>query len=217
MSGWKIYGFKKEIFNSFPILETERLVLRQLRLDEAPIFVEITSDNEIYKYMGHNGKGGYKTVEEAEQFINNMQTRFSPNKNAFIWSIALKHTNKPIGYLECSNFVRGSMATVAYWLSRHYWNQGMMTEALKVVVGFGFENVGFHRIQATVAVENIASIKALKKAGFIEEGILRQYELGKEFRDVLMLSILRDNYKATPYILHFEEAIRGKTRKDNLS
>lgn len=204
----------KENFDLFPILETDRLVLRQLKLDEAEMYVEITSDNEIYKYMGYEGKGGYKTIAEAEQFINNMQSRFSPNKNAFVWSIALKENNQPIGYMECSNFVRGTMADVAYWLSQVYWNQGIMTEALKAVVGFGFENVGFHRIQAKVAVENIGSIKALKKAGFTEEGILRRYELGKEFRDVSMLSFLWDDYKPTPCTLRFEEAIRGKTRKD---
>ncbi|WP_449603874.1 GNAT family N-acetyltransferase [Paenibacillus sp. Marseille-Q9583] len=92
-----------------------------------------------------------------------------------------------------------------------------MTEALKSVVAFGFEKVGFHRIQAVVAVENTASIKSLKKAGFTEEGILRQYAMGKEFRDVSMLSFLRDDYESIHFTIYFEEAIRGKTRKESIS
>ncbi|WP_449603875.1 GNAT family N-acetyltransferase [Paenibacillus sp. Marseille-Q9583] len=110
----------KENFDLFPIIESDRLILRQLKMEEAQLYMEMTSDKEIHKYMGNEGKGGYKTIEEVEQFINEMQSRFSPNKGAFIWAIDLRQNNQPIGYIECANFVRGSIADIAYWLSRAY-------------------------------------------------------------------------------------------------
>jgi ribosomal-protein-alanine N-acetyltransferase len=86
------------------------------------------------------------------------------------------------------------MADIAYYLSKDYWNKGIMSEAAKEVVRFGFEDLGLHRIQATVLPENIYSLRILKKIGFIEEGLLRKYNHGKEFKDTLMLSILKEDY-----------------------
>jgi ribosomal-protein-alanine N-acetyltransferase len=86
------------------------------------------------------------------------------------------------------------MADIAYYLSKNYWNQGIMSEAAQEVVRFGFEELGLHRIQTTVLPENIHSLKILKKIGFVEEGLLRQYNHGKEFKDTIMLSMLKDDY-----------------------
>lgn len=178
----------KSKFANFPLLETERLSLRELNQQDAAEFQIINSDLEVQRYMA-TGEGS-KSVEEVEKWINTCHARFNL-RSAYIWAITLKENNKAIGYIEYTNFVKSTMVDIAYYLSKDYWNQGIMSEAIKEVAKFGFTFVGFHRIQALVAVENLASIKCLTKAGFTNEGILRQYILGKEIRDVSIISMLK--------------------------
>ena len=180
----------KSKFANFPILETERFFLRQLNQQDAAEFQFIKSDPKVQRYMATGEE--VKSIEEIEDWIKTCDLRFSKNRSAFIWAISLKRNDKVIGYIECSNFVKSTMADIAYFLSRDYWNQGIMSEAIKEVAKFGFIFVGFHRIQALVAVENISSIKCLNKAGFTNEGTLRQYILGNENRDVCMLFIIEN-------------------------
>lgn len=180
----------KAKFAEFPVLETERLSLRKLNKKDAAAFQIINSDSEVRKYMGTGG--GPQNIEEAENWINTCHARFDL-RSAFIWAIALRDNDQAIGYIECTNFVKSTMADIAYFLSKDYWNQGIMSEAIKEVAKFGFTFMGFHRIQALAAVENQASVRCLIKAGFTNEGILRKYILGKEIRDVSMLSILKSD------------------------
>lgn len=186
----------KDKFKYFPTLETDRLRLRQLCDNDASEYLLINLDSEVFKYMGTGG-GGPQTIDEVIKWIGTSNTRFYHNRSAFVWAIALKENDKAIGYIECTNFVKSTMADIAYYLSKEHWNQGIMSEAIKAVVNFGFSIVEFHRIQANVAVENIASIKTLIKSGFTNEGTLRDYIMGKEFRDVAMLSILKKEYQNT--------------------
>ncbi|MNR59841.1 ribosomal-protein-S5-alanine N-acetyltransferase [compost metagenome] len=68
-----------------------------------------------------------------------------------------------------------------------------MSEALQAVIGFSREHLGPRRIQAEVYPENTSSLKLLKKLGFEEEGLLRQYmmhEVTKQLLDVVMLALL---------------------------
>lgn len=179
----------KSKFDQFPILETRRLLLRQLNQRDATEFQIIKSDPDVQRYM-ETGEGS-KTIEEIENWIRTCDLRFNKNRSAFIWAICLKDNDKAIGYIECTNFVKSTMADVAYFLSKDYWNQGIMSEVIGEVTKFCHTFIGLHRIQALVAVENIASIKCLIKAGFFNEGTLRQYILGNGIRDVAMLSSLK--------------------------
>ncbi len=86
------------------------------------------------------------------------------------------------------------MAEVSYYLSPDMWKKGIITEALKLVLSFGFEDLKLNRIQACVLPENAASLRVLEKNGFRREGLLRQYDYGKEFHDVLMYSIIAQEF-----------------------
>lgn len=74
-----------------------------------------------------------------------------------------------------------------------YWGKGIMSEAMQGVINFSKTQISPNRIQAEVYPENIASLKLLKKLGFQEEGLLRQYlmhEVTKTFLDVVLLALL---------------------------
>jgi ribosomal-protein-alanine N-acetyltransferase len=180
----------KSKFDEFKALTTERLTLRQFVEDDVEDVYYIKSNPVVDKYMGTGNV--FDSIENAKSWIQGTNSRFSHHRSAFTWGIALKETEKIIGYIQLDDFVKGTMAEVAFWLSPDHWNKGFMTEAVQAVTNFGFEFVGFHRIQAKVMVENEASIKVLKKAGYQQEGILRKYPFGKYFEDVVMLSKINE-------------------------
>ncbi|HEY8392736.1 MAG TPA: GNAT family protein [Capillibacterium sp.] len=86
------------------------------------------------------------------------------------------------------------MCEIGYCLSKRYWNQGIMTEALKAVIAYLIKEVGFKRVQAVHQVENPASGRVMIKAGMKHEGRLRGYVLNNrnELVDCEMYAILED-------------------------
>jgi len=86
---------------------------------------------------------------------------------------------------------------IAYALSRKYWRKGLMTEAVKEVIKFGFEKMNLNRIYARCFPENIGSYRVMEKAEMQFEGILRKQMFIKgKFQDMKLYSILRREYYA---------------------
>lgn len=99
-----------------------------------------------------------------------------------------------IGTLGFSDFDHFSRAELGYELSLEYQNKGIMSEALRAIIPFGFNELDMHRIQASVFLENQASIKLLEKFGFRREGLLRQYTYIKHrdaWEDCLVMALLK--------------------------
>lgn len=180
-----------DAFRSFPCLETSRLRLRPFAHKDAQGYLEWFSDPEVKRYLG--GLACPATVEEAHRFVDNMNGRYFKAKQTICWGIALKETDELIGRLELCRFVHRSMATIAYSLAKPHWGHGYMTEAATAVVAFGLETMNLHRIEATAAPENSASLCVLRNLGFIEEGLLRKACNGNEFRDLLVFSMLKED------------------------
>lgn len=86
---------------------------------------------------------------------------------------------------------------LGYWLGKRYWGKGFMSEAVGLILNFGFNKLKLHRIYARVFEENIASSVVLKKAGFKLEGRMREkwHRFGR-WHDVLSYSILDREFKA---------------------
>jgi len=177
-----------ESFQEFPIIETERFLLRELQPDDAEDYFNYFSDHEVTKFWGYDSPKDVKTVTSTFVRFSNAFKR----KEMIVWGISSKEANKIIGTCMLGNFVRGSMANISYNLSREQWKQGIMIESLGAVIPFGFNNLGLHRIQATVMPGNNASISLLEKCGFKKEGLLREYSFGTLFTNTLMYSLLAE-------------------------
>lgn len=186
---------ENDIFRSFPVLETERLRLRQMTLRDAGALYAYYSDPQVTAYLDWPGPA---SPGQAAEMILGWNRQYA-EKRLVPWGITLKGDNTLIGTICCLP-VRGTFewqpplpATIGFELARSHWRQGLMTEALDRVLAFTFERLGAHRIQAEVLPDNAASLKLLKKFGFAEEGRLRQYLLDEKtrtFHDILMLSLL---------------------------
>jgi len=178
------------IFQTFPPLETERLMLRRMQAADAQAIFGILSDDEVTRYYD---EATFTDLSQASEQIEAWENGYI-HRRCIRWGIALKENNLIIG--SCGFYgihpwhLRGS---IGYELARPFWRQGLMSEALTAILALGFGGMGLNRIDAVLMPENIASIRLLEKLGFCNEGLLRQYENwgSKGFVDLCMLSILK--------------------------
>lgn len=176
----------------FPILETERLVLREVKRKDAESVFHYLSDEEVMKYYGMVPiVGVHEAVEEIDWY-----RRIFDEGTGLRWGITLKGTDEVIGscgFLEYT--ARHARTEVGLELAKEHWRSGLMTEALAAVIQYGFIHMDLMRMQALIEPENIASQKLFEKLGFTREGLLRKYERTNEsFDDVYMYALLRDEY-----------------------
>ena len=150
-------------FHPFPNLETERLLLRQLaQSDETEVFF-LRSAERIAPYMD---RPKAKSLKEAQNFIQRINAQVAANEVIF-WGITLKTEIKLIGTICLWQISRSkASAEVGYELHPDFQGQGIMQEALKAVLNFGFEQMKLQLINATVSPENQPSIKLLEKFHF---------------------------------------------------
>ena len=156
-------------FSEFPVLETKRLILRELQYADGP---------DIYAYFNEDVAKFYdwlpSTIAEGRGFVRYFKTGYE-EELSIRWGITIKPSNKIVGTCGFSDFYHFSRAEIGYELSKDYWHQGIMVEALQRIIPFGFDEMGIHRMQASVFPENHASIHLLEKLGFEKEGVLKQY------------------------------------------
>jgi ribosomal-protein-alanine N-acetyltransferase len=112
------------------------------------------------------------------------------------WGIVYKENNKVIGTGGYHLWVKEhGKAEIGYAISARYWNKGVMTEALKEIIKFGFEKMNLNRAEARVYVENTASERVMQKCGMKYEGILRESWFVKGiFQDIKMYSVLKSEF-----------------------
>ena len=127
-------------------IETNRLILRRMELSDAPfIFKNWASDEETTKFLDWNAHPSEKaSLKYAEFKVNRYQNDFN-----FDWVIVLKDTHEVIGEIDAVNVNKvHKTISIGYVLSRKYWQQGYMTEALKGVIDYLFNLVGTDQITA---------------------------------------------------------------------
>ncbi|NLW48727.1 MAG: GNAT family N-acetyltransferase [Firmicutes bacterium] len=159
-------------------LETQNLILRKFRFDDAEdMFINWANDERVTKYLSwypHNNK------QITEEFIDSLIKSYD-SPETYFWAIVPKDYNKVIGSISVIEFSNNmSRCEIGYCLSMSFWNMGIMTEALKAVIEFLLNEIGFERVQAKHDIANPASGKVMKKAGMQYEGRLRKYQKTKE-------------------------------------
>jgi ribosomal-protein-alanine N-acetyltransferase len=182
---------REDVFSNFPTLETERLILRKLRLEDAKDLFEYASDKEVTKYVTWEP---HKSIEDSINLIKFTHERYE-KREGIIWGIVCKENKKVIGTCDISPVTKHFRAEIAYALSRDYWGKGIMTEAVKEAIKFGFEKMNLNRIQAMCIPENIGSYRVMEKVGMKYEGLIREYMYIKgKFQDLKLYSILKREY-----------------------
>ena len=175
-----------------PTFETERLILRPFRLDDAPELQRLIGDRDIAATtlnIPHPYENGM-----AEEWIGKHQERFDKGEGV---SFAITHREEGffIGGMGLHINKEHENAELGYWVGKPYWNKGYCTEAAQAVVRYGFEVLGLNRIHVAHMRRNPASGKVMQKIGMKHEGCSRQHikKWGK-FEDIESYGILRGEY-----------------------
>lgn len=174
-----------------PTLETERLILRKLKISDDKDIFEYAKDPEVSRYVTWEP---HKSIEDARAFINWNLERYNKGEIGE-WAIELKETGRVIGSIGFVELDRINFCgTVGYALSRKYWGKGIMTEAVRRIICFAFEEMGLNRVEAVHIPENEASGRVMQKAGMMYEGLLRQRMFAKgRFWDLKQYAIIKDD------------------------
>ena len=139
----------------YPIVETERLLLRPVTLDDAEEMFEYASDRENTRYT-------FPTLEETK---NNIAQFYLANPLGR-WGIELKSNGKFIGTIDLHKIDPVlKKAAIGYIINKKYWNQGLTTEANRAVIELTFEKIGMNKLVALHDKDNPASGKVMKKSG----------------------------------------------------
>ena len=175
-------------FTPFPNLETERLTLKQVTEADADDILELRSNKEVMKYIP---RPLLQNKEEALELIEMLNNKIE-NNIGINWGIRLKNDPKIIGIIGHYRIKpEHYRAEVGYMLLPEYNGKGIISEALKKVVEYGFKEMQLHSIEAILAPENGASEKVLLKNGFVKEAHLLENEYYEgRFLDTLIYSIL---------------------------
>lgn len=183
-----------DVFSHLPTILTARLTLRPVRMSDAADMYEYSKDPEVARHVLWDA---HRSIHQTREYIRYLLRQYR-NAAPGTFAIALRDNGKVIGtigfmWVQTEN----RSAEVGYSLSRAYWNQGYMSEALQVVVEFGFQKLGLNRIEAQHETANPASGHVMQHAGMQHEGTLRQriYNKGR-FVDVELYAILRSDFLA---------------------
>ncbi|MBM7568828.1 GNAT family N-acetyltransferase [Paenibacillus sacheonensis] len=174
-----------------PVLETDRVRLRKITSADVPAIYKYCSDNEVARYTSWHA---HITQADTEGFVHHILQLYADQRLA-PWGIEDKETGTIIGTV---GFVyvdpKHARAEVAYALSRHDWNKGIMSEVVARVLAYAFDVLRLVRVEARCLVPNTGSARVMEKCGMAFEGILRKHLLVKgKFEDLKTYAIVHDD------------------------
>ena len=163
-------AFYRQKFRHLPALHTDRLILRPIRHSDAKAMYAYARDADVARYVLWEPHRSLLDTIETIADIKRQYRHGWPSS----FAIALAENDQiigTIGYMWLN--AEYASAEIGYSLSKAYWNQGYMTEALSAVIDYSFRQLKLHRIEAQYDIRNPASGRVMQKAGMTQEGMFR--------------------------------------------
>jgi [ribosomal protein S5]-alanine N-acetyltransferase len=178
-------------YEGFPMIETERLKLRPIEESDTEEIFATFSDEDSMKYYGMDP---FTTKDQATTIIQAFAEGFKTG-SSIRWGISLSETNQLIGTCGFHNWSKSDHRTeIGYELNREYRGNGYMNEALKAVIHYAFNGMAFNRISATIRPENDPSQNLVRKLGFQNEALLKEYQhTDGKYYDMYLFTLLKRN------------------------
>ncbi|PSL89965.1 GNAT family N-acetyltransferase [Elizabethkingia miricola] len=143
-----------------PILETERLLLRELNPDDAGDFFNLNENPNVIKYTGDKA---FQNIDEAREFLGNYQDY---RLNGYgRWAVISKVNNEFLGWCGLKYNSSTDETDVGFRFFEHYWNKGFATESARACIDYGFKKLNLNTVVGRAMQDNTASVKVLGKLG----------------------------------------------------
>jgi len=189
-----MFFFSKNFFS----IESERLVLRFPLRKDFENWVVLRKKNEVFLNKWEPKKTEYfYSLRSFKLRVKWCKESFK-NQRTLSLFIFLRKEKKLIGGITLDNIRKGSSqsASLGYWLAYEHTRNGYMTEAMKLIIDYGFNVLKLSRLEAATLPENEASRKLLEKIGFKYEGVAQSYlQIYGKWRNHIIYSKLREDRK----------------------
>ncbi|QNE32575.1 GNAT family N-acetyltransferase [Sphingomonas sp. NBWT7] len=143
-----------------PVIDTARLHLRRPDDRDVPAIIDAVGDAEVARRLSRIPHP--YTAADARFFLDHVVP------GEWVWAITRDGTDRMIGAVGLTP--DGETAELGYWLARASWGEGIVTEAARAVVAYGFDTLGLPYILSNYFADNAASGAVLRKLGFVETG-----------------------------------------------
>ncbi len=180
-------------FHPFPILTTERLLLREITEKDVHEIFRLRSNENVMRYIDRPRP---QTTDDALIYINTIINAFK-NNEGITWAISFQQSDQLIGTIGFWRIDKENYrAEIGYMLDDAFHRQGIMQEAMKVALDYAFDVMLLHSVEANVNPLNAASAKILEKNNFVREAHFREnYYYNGKFLDSFVFSLLSTDRK----------------------
>lgn len=181
------------IFDSFPILETKRLLLKELVQEDTEVIYSMRSDERVNEFIA---RPQMKDAKEAEKLIQKSIDAFFAKKGV-AWSGWVNHENILIGTCGFNHIDKlNNWAEIGGEMSTGHWGKKYGFEAVEAILRFGFKEMELHRIEAKVDPKNRSAIYLLENLGFVKEAHFRDYfHFQGAYHDLLVYGLLAHDFQ----------------------
>ncbi|WP_257351601.1 GNAT family N-acetyltransferase [Pseudalkalibacillus decolorationis] len=177
--------------------EGKNIYIRYCEESDAEEFLQFQNRNrEFFQQFSAIREKSFYTHEAQLDLIKDELKKREEDRH-YSFGVYLLETDELIGKVTLMEVLRGGLQScfIGYFLDKKHNGKGYMTEAVKLVVLYGFETLKLHRIEAGVMPHNIGSIRVLEKAGFEKEGIARKnVNINGKWEDHQVLAIINENW-----------------------
>jgi RimJ/RimL family protein N-acetyltransferase len=178
------------------LFEGDLVRLGPLRREDIPTYTRWFQDYEVQRFIAPGVLVPYGDDAETAWFESVVK-----DTENYHFGIRTLADDRLIG--NCSLFaieLKNRSATLGIVIGeKDFWNRGYGSDATRVILSFGFQELNLNRIQLEVYDYNVRAIRAYEKAGFVREGIRRQALFREgEYHDIHLMAILRDEWRAAP-------------------
>jgi ribosomal-protein-alanine N-acetyltransferase len=157
----------------FPVLTTERLLMRKFQPEDIQSVYKALSHPEVIRHYGVSYESLEATQEQMDWFA-----KIEKEEKGFWWAVCNRHDQAFFGAVGFNNRSKEHRKTeMGYWLLPEYWGSGIIGEAGRAACDYAFREMSVHRIEAVVETENSNSKKIMARLGFELEGVMRDCEI----------------------------------------
>lgn len=171
------------------ILEGEKVRLRPMQPGDLPSFWNWLQDAEVRRWLAAMDEA--PTMEDEEEWYDRRRS----DPEAVLWAIETLD-GRLLGSLELRLTPASHRAELGIAIQdKSQWNKGYGTDAVKLALEYGFDDLELNRVELTTDAENVRGRRCYEKCGFVEEGVLRQHRFVEgRFGDTVVMSILREEW-----------------------
>jgi [ribosomal protein S5]-alanine N-acetyltransferase len=178
----------------FPTIDTTRLHLRQLRLEDVQEVYELRSDQRVVEFLGRSADF---SLEDALGFISKINNGIEEGKWIY-WGLSLKNSRQLIGTACIWNVIAGeNKAEIGYELLPNFQGNRLIQEAIQEVIKYGFDVMQLRELDACLNSQNIKSLRILERFKFkyIGKMDVNEKQISEENLDMVVYSLLAEEYK----------------------